>query len=546
MEEVEFTASRRSEAATGRRWLWVGVGLAVVIALLRSGPSVALLVVMAPVVAFFALVDWFYLRKQGTAGRRVALLDADGIESPAFSTREKRFAWAEVASVQVTAPSGVRSLELLLHPTPGRPDRRAFWSGVNRARPSLPLNALQPAEQERLVDLVVQRIGAPPGAADELRAERVFRDRMEALAPRTWLTWVLVALNVGVWAAMALAGANGWTADTQVLLDWGANSAFEVVERDAWWRLLTATFLHGGALHLAMNMAGLASAGPIVERLYGRLQFALIYFGAALAGSALSLHYASQHAVSAGASGAVFGVFAAMLAGLHRQRKDMPQAMRKKTLGGLTLFVGYSLAMGLASPRIDNAAHVGGLLAGAVLALLLPRQLDAERFRTLWRSRSAVGAALVAVAVAVLVAQAPPGIDQREVFASATALEQGLRRLEEAQRAIVRDQEAIRTGAMTELEADERSRTVHAPKFRQARDLLAVVRLPPQDPRAAFAADALRFTQVVEEMLAMDSEIVDGKLVPARPERFKVLEAEAARLLQRLQERLQRLKQARR
>ncbi len=129
-----------------------------------------------------------------------------------------------------------------------------------------------------------------------------------------------------------------------------------------------------------MNMVGLVSAGVTVERIYGRPQFALIYFGAGLAGSALRLHFSAQQAVSVGASGAVFGITGAFLVGVFQHRDKLPKTFSKQTLSGLSFFILYALAQGFAKQGIDNAAHIGGLLGGCLLAFILPERFDPIHF----------------------------------------------------------------------------------------------------------------------------------------------------------------------
>lgn len=549
MQEVEFVGSRKSQAALTRRMIWLGLAAGLAFSLVRTGFRTPVFVAWGAIAAVFALLDWAVMRRM-RAGSRVALLDEAGIASPLFSTRAERYAWEEIAGASVTAPQGHRALELLLKPRPGLRDKRAFWNGINAARPQIPLAALAAADQERLLQAVLERIGQAPAEGElhpslqDLRQERVFQEQLQALAPTPWLTWTLVGLNVALWLAMLAVGVNGMHADARTLLDWGGNSSYQVVAHHEAWRLLTAAFLHGGFVHLAMNMVGLASAGPAVERLYGRWQFALIYFGAALAGNALSLHFAADRAVSVGASGAVFGVFGAMLVGLHGHRKDLPRAFNKRSLGGLGFFIAYSLLQGFARSGVDNAAHVGGLLGGAALAWLLPRQLQAQRFARLFPSRAWIGTVLVAVAVGGMVVRAGPGVDQRGFFTSLDALDQGLRLAETAQRELARDQAAAKKGELSELALDERSRTIHAPNFRRSREQLERVKLPPGDPRAAFVAAALRVSQGLEEMLAMESKVVDGKAVPVDPERFAAAERETFEAAKRMRSELEQLKQA--
>jgi rhomboid protease GluP len=530
MDRVEFVASPRSDSARMRRTIWIAAGLLLAFEVVRTGLTERNFVLVGLVCGLLLVLDVAFRRKG--RGARVVLLDAQGLEAPRMSGATTRLAWNEIVGASVQG----RMLQLQLR--------------TGREGPEFAVDALSLPQQEELLDLVLQRAGVRVGGAagvNELRAERVFKERLEALAPITWLTFAIVAANVLVWSWMAAQGANGLRADAAVLLDWGANSAYEVVERGEWWRLLTAAFLHGGVVHLAMNMIGLLSAGVTVERLYGRVQYALIYLVAALVGSALSLHFSAERVVSVGASGAVFGVAGALLVGLFSHRKELPRGMLRQTLGGLAFFILYSLLQGFARQGIDNAAHVGGLLAGGALAWWLPTRLDAHRFSARMRKRAVAGTLLAGAVVAGLGLSAEPGVDQRQLSASVQSLQHGLRVLDLAYKALEADHALARKGTLGELELDERSRRVHAPAFRGAVEQLQQVSLPPGDPRSAFAADALRAAQLLTEMLAMESDIVDGRPVPARPERYAAAEKELSRLSSRMQEQAERLKeQARR
>lgn len=540
-EIVEFLASGKSQAAAGRRWMWGGVLLAVALTGLWSGlvPAVMLGVVMS---LAFGVVEWTQARHM-RPGRRVALLDADGIESPLFNTGTKRFAWSEVLGVSIQTTQAVRQLQLELRPAPQRPDRRSFLKGINEARPQFPISALDAADQERLLELALERAGADAGTqVSEMAAERQFLQQLEALAPVPWVTYALIAANVLVWLAMLANGFDWQRAETPRLFAWGGNSAHEVQD-GAWWRLLTATFLHSGLLHVAMNMLGLHAAGVTVERIFGHRLFALVYFGAALVGSAASLHFSAQKAVSVGASGAVFGVAGALLMAVAKHRSSLPRNFSKNTLGGIGVFVVYSLLQGFASPNIDNAAHVGGLLAGGVLAWLLPARFDPDYARRHVPARTLAALVLALAGTTLLAAMAPPArVNHRELFASAEWLQRGSARMQAAYKALADDQAAMKAGRMSEIEVDERTRTVHAPAFRRVLEDLDQVRLPAGEPGTAFVADLKRAVELTHELLAMDSDIVDGKVVPARPERAKQAEAELMQVQARLEQHNARVK----
>ncbi|MBC7683111.1 MAG: rhomboid family intramembrane serine protease, partial [Ferruginibacter sp.] len=105
-----------------------------------------------------------------------------------------------------------------------------------------------------------------------------FHDRMLTLVPHTWVTYVLIGLNVAVWMLMVAQGADAFSPPAELLLHWGGNAASEV-QRGQVWRLLTAAFVHSGIVHLVMNMLGLWAMGQTAERIYGHRMFSGIYLG---------------------------------------------------------------------------------------------------------------------------------------------------------------------------------------------------------------------------------------------------------------------------
>ena len=158
--------------------------------------------------------------------------------------------------------------------------------------------------------------------------------------------------------------------DGAMMVDWGANFGPYVVLEHQPWRLFTCMFLHFGLIHLALNMYCLATAGPLVERFFGHLGFAGLYLLSGLGGSIASLCFLST-SVSAGASGAIFGVFGGLLGFLAIRHRDVPPAMLKPMRGGALAFVGYNTIFGLSIPGIDMAAHLGGLVTGFFCGLAL-------------------------------------------------------------------------------------------------------------------------------------------------------------------------------
>src|SRR5690606_39133033 len=140
------------------------------------------------------------------------------------------------------------------------------------------------------------------------------------------------------------------------------------IEQGAWWRLLTHTMIHGGWLHLILNGYGLFLLGTISERLFGTRRFILIYGIAGVAGAFASFYF--NDAPSVGASGAIYGVFGAVIVFGFKFRTLLPERVGKALSTGLLPWLLLSLAFGLL-PMVDNAAHFGGLAAGAVLAAVM-------------------------------------------------------------------------------------------------------------------------------------------------------------------------------
>ena len=203
---------------------------------------------------------------------------------------------------------------------------------------------------------------------------RRFRENLATLAPRAPVTPTIIGLNVAVFLLLVLAGAGIGATDGRVELESGSNFG-PLTWNGQYWRLLTAAFIHFGVFHLGFNMYALYSGGILTEKLYGSARFAAIYLLSALAGSVVSGWWdASRN--SAGASGAIFGVYGALLVFVLRRPDDIPRDVLKAVRGGAISLCLLSLAMGAASRFIDNSAHIGGLLGGAAAGFLLLRPFD--------------------------------------------------------------------------------------------------------------------------------------------------------------------------
>jgi rhomboid protease GluP len=179
----------------------------------------------------------------------------------------------------------------------------------------------------------------------------------------------LVAANVLVFLLLAVANGALWHFSGTELIAWGSNFGPLSLGTQPW-RLLSALFIHGGLLHVGLNMLALGQVGVVVEHVLGRGRFLALYFGAGLLAGIASLWWRPE-VNSVGASGAIFGVIAALLVVLRLRRDMLPRKVFRRMRSGLLSFLGFSLFAGLVLPGIDNAAHLGGLLAGALLGYAL-------------------------------------------------------------------------------------------------------------------------------------------------------------------------------
>lgn len=218
--------------------------------------------------------------------------------------------------------------------------------------------------------------GSTPERASPTNAQLLFRRALGEGMRREWVTEALVALNVGVFGWMVLAGVPMLSPDAPTLVAWGANFG-PLTRGPEVWRLATSMFIHGGLLHLGFNMYALLMAGRLVERVYGHVGFALLYVLAGIAGSTASAFY-SPLVPSVGASGGVFGVFGVLLAFLIRRRALLLPEVLRPLRRSVVLVVVLNVVFGFTVPGIDNAAHLGGLAAGFLGGLALAPRLDDE------------------------------------------------------------------------------------------------------------------------------------------------------------------------
>jgi len=255
------------------------------------------------------------------------------------------------------------------------------------------LAAADPQAAETLVQAL------PKVCTPEFARARAFTLALRRLGTRSRVTPVLIAVNVLVYLAMAIHDGNWTVVQPMTLIHWGSNFGPTTLSGD-WWRLFSSMFLHFAFVHLLLNMCALAYLGFNAERLFGSASYALLYLFAGLSGNIASLWW-HPWVNSAGASGAIFGVIGGLVAFAVKPATGLPirtTAIRLAVGSTLVLlgFVHDSSQIG-----IDNAAHLGGLMAGLLMGWLLAQPPD-RAARQRQPTRVALGAVLGAALLVAL------------------------------------------------------------------------------------------------------------------------------------------------
>jgi len=232
-----------------------------------------------------------------------------------------------------------------------------------------------------------------------LSAEVAFDERMLSRTPNVPITVLLVLLNLVVFAATVADGAGLLTSNGTTEIRWGSNFGPFTTDGDGW-RLLTATFIHFGIVHLLFNMWFLAATGPLVERFFGSVTFLSLY---CISGVASSLASVAWHPSlnSGGASGSIFALYGALLAVLIRPDSSIPQSVVRPLRNSALVFTMYALAAGFLLSGVDVAGHLGGLVAGLILGAVFARRLAISDTPATRTSTAFAGAAASVVLLSV-------------------------------------------------------------------------------------------------------------------------------------------------
>ncbi|HEX7996902.1 MAG TPA: rhomboid family intramembrane serine protease [Pyrinomonadaceae bacterium] len=264
---------------------------------------------------------------------------------------------------------------------------------------------------------------ASPGQDTERRpvydrdAMRFARAILTRPAP---FTIVLLVANIFLFLLTALSsGGENSPSFSSVLVAYGAKTN-SLINAGQWWRFVTPVFLHGGIVHLLMNMYGLWVLGPYVERLYGSAKFVFFWVLTGIAGvlgsyltvrPGMQLNVASRFLfkngdpVSVGASGALFGLIGVLFVFGIKFRHELPDGFKRAFGTGMLPTILLNVFIGFTIPVIDNAAHMGGLIAGAALALVVGYKRPGERASVaiFWHVLQVAALALVVLSFTMVV-----------------------------------------------------------------------------------------------------------------------------------------------
>jgi len=246
----------------------------------------------------------------------------------------------------------------------------ARWSGIR-------LHAANPQEAATIIRLLPTR--TTPEFGEESTRHKALATDLQAATPTVFVTPIIIAMNYFVFVVVGFA-LLGWGVllvfyplNPVQMLPWGAN--YWPITSEHWMRLFNSTFLHFNVIHLVLNMWALGKAGVLTERLFGNRPFAVIYVLGAIA-SSLAFSWVNPNGIGAGASGAIFAVYGALLAYLAFQADSCPKGAVKSLLKSTLGFVAFNLLCGFTFPGDSNVAHLAGLVVGFLLGAILCRPLD--------------------------------------------------------------------------------------------------------------------------------------------------------------------------
>jgi membrane associated rhomboid family serine protease len=297
-------------------------------------------------------------------------------------------------------------------------------------------------------ELTVNEEGVAPVLCDRCagRATSRARSTLKAGMIREFpATTFLIAINLGVYSAMLLAG--GWGSvmnfGPELTFHWGANVGPYTLGGE-YWRLVTAGFVHANILHFALNMWCLWSLGQLSERLFGSAVTMALYMLTGVGGALLSVGWNPLRS-EVGASAAVFGIAGAILSGIKFGKVQVGSAQKRQIFSSLIMFVIFNLSFGML-PGIDNVAHVGGLISGLLFGAPLATAAASGRKGLEWATMGL--AALVLIGLGSWAVESHGHISQLRVGSNEIETGNYAAAVRVLQRAVISDPKDFRAHGM--------------------------------------------------------------------------------------------------
>ncbi|WP_010239142.1 rhomboid family intramembrane serine protease [Clostridium arbusti] len=186
------------------------------------------------------------------------------------------------------------------------------------------------------------------------------------------VTYAIIAINIVVYVISAILSSNFFDIDIRVLDFLGAKDN-TLINSGEYYRLFTCMFLHSGIVHIASNMYSLYSIGGLVESIFGRKKYIIMYLLSGLIASLFS--YVFSSGISVGASGAIFGVLGGVLVISHKLKHRIGKGLFRNIIFviAINLFISFTI------PNIDISAHLGGLISGIIISwFIFPKEMELE------------------------------------------------------------------------------------------------------------------------------------------------------------------------
>jgi len=236
---------------------------------------------------------------------------------------------------------------------------------------SLPPNGSNGPADQSAGDGIAQPEAVPTWSRPSRMQRQVIRTRFLLSQNPRFVTNIIIGVNVAIYLVLAFFSQNIVQIDQNVIYQFGGQ--FDLQQTGEYWRIFTAMFLHFSIIHIGLNMLSLFFIGTVVEVFYGKWRYLVIYLASGIVGGIVTF-FLTPDALAAGASGAIFGVFGA-LGVFYLVNRSSLGAYGRGAITNWLFWLGLNLFFGFSTPGIGIWDHIGGLVAGMVIAaLLIPKR----------------------------------------------------------------------------------------------------------------------------------------------------------------------------